>query len=891
MDEDSKSPPENNEPTDAASESAEEPRTSEKASPAIIADAAVPAGLEGARRVPTELPILPSRDTVTFPGTIMPLNIGRERSKAVIEKALRGNKLIGVLTQRNRDIDEPTIQQLYQVGTVCMILKSLTLPDGTLNVIVHGLSRLTVDAVVRNEPYMVARIRTHEDSVERSPAIDALVYNAKQAAYRIIELSPNIPDDARIVLDNIATPGGVADFLAANLAVGTASRQQLLEIFDVPERLRQLVAMLAQQIEVLELSAQIQSQVREQIDRNQREYFLHEQMKVIQRELGESDARISEVQRLRERIEKSGMPESARREAERELTRMTRIPQSSPEYSVAVDYVTWLSDLPWQEATTDNLNLNRAKRILNEDHYDLQKVKQRILEFLAIRKLKADGRGPILCFIGPPGVGKTSLGQSIARAMDRKFIRISLGGMHDESQLRGHRRTYIGALPGRIIQEIRKVGVKNPVFMLDEVDKLASDYHGDPASALLEILDPQQNNTFTDNYLDVPFDLSKVLFIATANYADGIPSPLRDRMEMIRLSGYTTSEKIFIAQRYLIPRQLRECGLASLPPCPPDKAGRRNGRSSKQARHTATPAAPQPNGSPTALVTFDEPILDYIISKYTREAGVRSLERQIAAIVRAVASRVARGRREPVKVTLPLVKKFLGPTRFESERIQRTAEPGVAVGLAYTPTGGDILFIEATAMPGKGHMILTGQLGDVMRESAQAAYSIIRAHADAFELDKKMLNDSDIHLHVPAGAIPKDGPSAGVAILSALVSLFSHRPCRPDVAMTGEITLTGRVLGIGGVKEKVLGAHRAGITEIILPTENREDLVEIPPEVRKQLKFTFVKRVEQALQVVLGTGRWGRKTRPAARSKAQKKRRQSGPVKHQAGNRKPRANR
>jgi ATP-dependent Lon protease len=834
MDGDSRKPPQNNDPSGVEPKPAGASLKSEAASSAVsgmIADAALRPRLDGARRVPSELPILSTRDSVTFPGTIMPLSIGRERSKAVIEHALRGNKLIGVLVQRNKEIDEPTLEHLYGVGTVCMVLKSLTLPDGTLSVIVHGLSRLTVESPVREEPFLTVRLRTHEDSAERSPEIDALIHNAKQAAYRIFELSPNIPDDARIVLDNIGTPGGIADFLAANLAVGTPNRQQLLEIFNVTARLNRLIQMLAEQIEVLELSTRIQTQVREQIDRNQREYFLHEQLKVIQRELGESDARTAEIQRLRERIAKSQMPEAALREAERELGRMTRIPQSSPEYSVALDYVTWLCDLPWAASTTDNINLSRAEKILNADHYDLKKVKQRILEFLAVRKLKADGRGPILCFIGPPGVGKTSLGQSIARALSRRFIRMSLGGMHDEAQLRGHRRTYIGAMPGRIIQEMRKAGVNNPVFMLDEVDKLASDWHGDPASALLEILDPQQNNTYTDNYLDVAFDLSRVLFIATANYTDGIPSPLRDRMEMIRLSGYTAQEKVFIAHQYLIPRQLRESGLGE-----------------KQ-------------------VVFEDDMLDYIISKYTREAGVRSLERQIAAITRAVAARVARGRAEPLKVSLRQVRQYLGPMRFESERVQRTTDPGVAVGLAYTPSGGDILFIEATAMPGKGHMTLTGQLGDVMRESAQAAYSIIRARTDVFGLDRKMLNNSDIHLHVPAGAVPKDGPSAGIAILSALVSLFSHRPCRPDVAMTGEITLTGRVLGIGGVKEKVLGAHRAGITRVILPTENREDMMEIPPEVRRQLKFTFVKHVEQVLDVVLEPRRRSANRRKASQSR------------------------
>ncbi|GMU20306.1 MAG: Lon protease [Phycisphaerae bacterium] len=769
----------------------------------------------GGRQIPDDLPVLPARESVVFPGTIMPLSIGRPKSKALVEHAVRGNKLMGVVAQREKDLEDPAIEGIHKVGTVCMILKMLTLPDGTLNLIVHGITRFQIEAVVQGEPFLIARIRTREDAAGSSPEIEALVHNARQVAYRAFELSPNVPEEARVVLDNIETPGGVADFLAANVATGTDNRQQLLESFDVTDRLRRVNAILAQQVEVLELSHKIQSQVREQIDKTQREYFLQEQLKAIQRELGETDSRTAEMERLRTRLEKAQAPENVRSEAERELARMLRIPQSSPEYSVALDYVTWLSDLPWASTTTDQLNLNRAERILNEDHYDLEKVKRRIIEFLAVRKLKPDGRGPILCFVGPPGVGKTSLGQSIARALGRKFIRLSLGGVHDEAQLRGHRRTYIGAMPGRIIQELRKAGSANPVFMLDEVDKLGQDFRGDPASALLEILDPAQNSTFTDNYLDLPFDLSRVLFIGTANYLDAIPGPLRDRMEVIRLAGYTTKEKMFIARRYLIPRQLEEAGLRD--------------------EH----------------LLIDDAALDTIISRYTREAGVRNLERQIGAIVRAVAARVARGRREPVKVTALGIRKFLGPTRFEYEKAQRTSVPGVAVGLAYTPTGGDILFVEATGMPGKGHLQLTGQIGDVMRESAQAAYSIIRSKAAQIGVSVKQLGDTDIHVHVPAGAIPKDGPSAGIAMLSAMVSLLTRRPCRPDVAMTGELTLTGRVLGIGGVKEKVLAAHRAGIQRVILPAENREDLVDIPAEVRRQLKFTFVRTVDRVLETVL----------------------------------------
>ncbi len=766
--------------------------------------------------IPEELPILAVRDAVVFPGTIMPLGVERPKSRRLVESALRSHKMIGVVAQIDKDVEDPGLGDLYRIGTVCVVLKLLSMPDGAVNIIIHGLTRFGLEGLTADEPFMTGRIHIRPDPTGTTPELDALLHNARQAAYRVIELSPNIPDEARTVLDSIDTPGGVADFLAANLSVNTVQRQELLETFDVAERLVKVNRALAQQLEVLELSSKIQQQVREQIDRSQREYFLHEQLKAIQKELGESDSRTAEIEDLRRRARESGMPEPALKEAQRELDRMLRIPQASPEYSVALDYVSWLCDLPWTARTADQLDLRRAERILDEDHHDLEKVKKRILEFLAVRRLKPDGRGPILCFLGPPGVGKTSLGQSIARALGRKFIRMSLGGLHDEAQLRGHRRTYIGAMPGRIIQEIRKAGSNNPVFMLDEVDKIGQDFRGDPASALLEILDPQQNHSFTDNYLDVAFDLSGVMFIATANYLDPIPAPLRDRMELLTLSGYTLREKLHIARRYLVPRQLAENGLT-----------RRD-------------------------LAFSDAALRTIIESYTREAGVRGLEREIGAVARAVAARRARGRRQPVSLQAAGVEVFLGPRRFEHEAARRTAAPGVVTGVAFTPTGGDILFVEAAAMPGSGRLRLTGQLGAVMKESAQAAFSLVRSRAEKLGVDARKLARTDIHIHVPAGAVPKDGPSAGVSMFTAMVSLLTGRPCRPDVAMTGEITLTGRVLPIGGVKEKVLAAHRAGIRRVILPEENRKDLVDIPADVRRRMTFRFAAAVEEVLKAALG---------------------------------------
>ncbi|MCP4591332.1 MAG: endopeptidase La, partial [bacterium] len=686
--------------------------------------------------IPATLPVLPIRETVAFPGTVMPLNVGRKKSKCVLDLALAGDHLIGVFTQRNAEQEDPRLDDLYRIGTACRILKMYKLPDGSETIIVHGIARVGLENLVREAPYLEATVHPHEHRGEITTEIEALVHTVRQAAERVMELSANVPEDARVVLRSIETPGGIADFLAANLPLGVVHKQEFLETFDVAHRLRKINAALVGQLEILELSQKIQTQVRSQVDKTQREYYLREQLKAIQQELGADDARNTEIERLRTDVADAKMPDAVRKQAEREIERVTHIPQASPEYSVALDYLAWLCALPWEIKTADQEDIHQAEEILDADHYGLEKIKQRILEFLAVRQLKPDGRGPILCFAGPPGVGKTSLGRSIARALGRKFIRMSLGGIRDEADIRGHRRTYIGAMPGRIIQEIRKAGSCNPVFMLDEMDKIGQDFRGDPASALLEVLDPEQNNTFVDHYLDVPFDLSRVLFIGTANYLEDIPAPLRDRMEMIYLSGYTRREKLQIAKRYLVPRQLEAHGLAA------------------------------------AQLKFSDEVLAKVIGGYTREAGVRELERRIAAVCRSRAVSIVRSGGRSAKVTLKTITDDLGPVAYESEIAARTAAPGVVTGLAFTPVGGEILFVEATCMPGNANLNLTGQIGSIMRESAQAAYSIIRSRCKALGIDPEHISRQDFHIHVPAGAIPKDGPSAGVAMLTALVSLL-----------------------------------------------------------------------------------------------------------------------
>ena len=787
--------------------------------------------------IPDLLPVLPVRDTVIFPGTIVPLTVGREKSKQLIDAVVTGTKILGVVTQRDAQIEDPGLDELYRVGTVVSILKLLNLSEGQVSIIVHGLLRFGIEEFVQTEPYLVARAHTREDTYTSTTELDALIESAKTQASRVIEMTPGVPEEAQMVLNSITKPSSLADFLAANLSLSTIEKQEILETFDVVDRLRKINRALAHQLEVLDLSNKIQEQVKSEIDKTQREYFLHEQLRAIQKELGETDGREVELSELRKAVAEAKMPEAVEKEAQRELERLQRTPQASPEYSGAVDYLRWLCELPWAKSTEDRLEIARAEKILNEDHYDLEKVKKRILEYLSVRKLKPDGRGPILCFAGPPGVGKTSLGRSISRALGRAFIRMSVGGVRDEADIRGHRRTYIGALPGRIIQEIRKAGSNNPLFMIDEVDKIGSDFRGDPSSALLEVLDPEQNNTFQDHYLGVPFDLSKVFFICTANYMEAVPPPLKDRMEVIDISGYTRLDKMFICKRYLVPRQLEQSGL-----------------SSRQLK-------------------FSDDALQMIIESYTAEAGVRNLEREIGSVCRGVAAQVARNKKHPKVITRSNLPDYLGPIKYEPELALRTSVSGVVTGLAWTPAGGDILFVESTAMPGKGGFQLTGQLGDVMKESAYAAYSVLRAGARKYGIDPRRLTETDVHIHVPAGAIPKDGPSAGVAMFTSLVSLLTDRPCRSDVAMTGEITLRGLVLPIGGLKEKTLAAHRAGIRTVVIPLRNKKDLVDIPAEVRKQIKFVFCKTVDDVLAAALepaGKKRraGGAARRPSSRRKA-----------------------
>jgi len=813
-------------------------------------------GDEGTPRLPRELPVLPIRDMVVFPGTVVPLTVGREKSKRLIDAVLAGDKLLVTCTQRRADTEDPGLDDIYRIGTACTVLKLLRMPDGTNSLLVHGLVRIGIESWSASEPYWRAIINPHEDEdVPPGLELEALAYTARQTAQQVIELSPNVPDEARLVLDNIDKPGPLADYLAANLSLGIAQKQELLETFDIADRLRKVNATLNNQLEVLQLSQKIQSDVRQQIDESQREYYLQQQLKAIQKELGETDGRTAELDELRKKIAAADMPEAVLKEAERELGRLERISQGSPENGVIRDYLDWLCQMPWKTETQDNLDLRRAEAVLEADHYGLQKVKRRILEYLAVRKLKPDGKGPILCFVGPPGVGKTSLGQSIARALERHFIRISLGGVRDEADIRGHRRTYIGSIPGRIIQEIRKAGSRNPVFMLDELDKLGADFRGDPASALLEVLDPQQNHSFTDHYLGVPFDLSKVLFIATANQMDPVAPPLRDRMEVIELPGYTTSEKLEIARRYLVRRQSDENGLT--------------GRE----------------------ITISEPALRRLIEAYTRESGVRNLERAIGTVLRGVAAKVAREEDVRSSISIKDLETYLGPPRFDRDVALHRGVPGVVTGLAYTPVGGEIIFVEAAQMPGKGGFTLTGQIGDVMRESGIAALSLVRARAADWHINHEHLQQTDIHIHVPAGGVPKDGPSAGVAMLTALVSLLSGRPADPKVAMTGEITLRGQVLPIGGVKEKVLAAHRAGVKTVVLPARNKHDLHDVPGDVREELKFVLATRVEEVLAAALGPAKGtsrgshptkGRKPRRAAR-KAVRPPVRKGPARAAAG--------
>jgi ATP-dependent Lon protease len=781
--------------------------------------------------VPSELPILPLRDTVLFPNSFMPLAVAREASVRLIDDAMSGAKLIGVFTQRDASIEEPTINDLYTVGTLSHVHKMFKLPDGSLRLIVQGLSRLTLDEITASRPYLRGRVSPAPESLDEAQRleIDALLRNIKTSFQQVVSLSPLLSDDLQTLAANITEPGRLSDFIASSLTtITTTVKQEVLEKLDVRERMDALNRILIKELEVLELGSKIQSQVQSEVGRNQREYFLREQLKAIQKELGEGDDQTKDIEELQEKIDAAGMPEAVRKEALRELDRLARMPVAAAEYTVSRTYMDWLVTLPWQKHTDEVIDLPKTKEILDVDHSGLEKAKDRILEYLAVRKLNPDVKGPILCFAGPPGVGKTSLAKSIARSLGRKFVRVSLGGMRDEAEIRGHRRTYIGALPGQIIQGLRRAESRNPVFILDEIDKLGADFRGDPASALLEVLDPEQNNSFRDHYLDVPFDLSEVLFITTANVLHPIPPALRDRMEVLEIPGYTEEEKLAIARDHLLQKQISNHGLTS-----------------------------------EQLIITDD-ALAAVIRGYTREAGVRNLEREIGALCRKAARRRAEGDESPLTIDPTVVMDMLGaPTFLDEEIEERTKDPGVAIGLAWTPAGGDVLLVEASRMPGSGTLTLTGQLGDVMKESARAALSWFRAHAGAYGADPDFFKNAEIHLHVPSGAIPKDGPSAGVTIATSLASELTRRPVRGDIAMTGEVTLSGRVLPVGGIKEKVLAARRVGIREVILPRQNEKNVKEdLSEELKRELTIHYVQTVDEVLLLALT---------PAAKTRSDRK--------------------
>ena len=773
--------------------------------------------------IPAELAILPVRDTVLFPGAVMPLPVGRESSLALLNSLEGTEKLLGVVAQLDPRVEIPTGTDLHGVGTLARVHKMVRMPNGNIVAFLEGLDRIRVMEVIAMKPFLRARVEEQPDlEADRDAELTALERNVQELFREVVARSPQLSDDLQSEVMNQDTPGRLADFVAFTLpSLTTMIRQELLETFSVRRRLETLISELTKEREVLELRTKIHEQVQEQVNQGQREYLLREQMKAIQKELGESDDGQAEIDELRKKVEESGMTAEAKKECERELKRLAKMTPASAEYMVARTYLEWMTALPWTKTSgTEDINISNAQGILDEDHYDLEKVKQRILDYLAVKKLQPGMKGPILCFLGPPGVGKTSLGKSIARAMGRKFVRISLGGMHDEAEIRGHRRTYIGALPGQIIQGIRRAETLDPVFMLDEVDKLGRDFRGDPSAALMEVLDPEQNSSFRDHYLDVPFDLSKVLFVATANWMDPIPEPLRDRMEIIELPGYTEEEKVHIAKKFLIPRQTKEHGVTL-----------------------------------GEQIEFTDEALHDLIAHYTREAGVRNLEREIATLVRKQARRLAEGKTEKHVVTPEVIREALGvpKVRIEKEVEERVTKPGVSVGLVWTPAGGDIVFIEASKMRGGKQFTMTGHLGEVMQESMRAALSWVRSNSERYGIDPDFFRKLDLHVHVPSGAIPKDGPSAGVAMVTALVSLLTGRPVRPRVAMTGEISLSGIVLPVGGIKEKVLGAKRAGIREVILPSENEPNVAEdLPPEMLGGMKIHFVRTAEQALEIALG---------------------------------------
>ncbi len=781
--------------------------------------------------IPAALPVLPLKDMVTYPDTLTPLAVGQERSVRLVDDVLSGGRMLVLVASRDPELEEPGPDQLYEIGVVGIVARMLKVPDGTIRILVQGTERVRLGDYVAEDPYLVARIEPVPDVVEPSPELEALTRNVQRTFTEIIEQIPYLPEELQLAVTNVDDPSALSHLIAGALRISTAEKQELLEQVDVAKRLRRLSEILARELEVIQIGSKIQSEVQSGIDKGQREYYLREQLKAIQQELGEGDEQQAEVNELRERIEAAGFPEEAKKQAERELGRLERLPPAAAEYGVIRTYLDWIIELPWSVTTEDDLDIAHAREVLDADHYDLEKVKDRILEYLAVRKLTRETAassgsgsttgsvpGPILCFVGPPGVGKTSLGRSIAKALGRKFERISVGGVRDEAEIRGHRRTYIGAMPGTIVRALRDAGSANPVFMIDEIDKMGADFRGDPSSAMLEVLDPAQNDSFRDHYLDLPFDLSEVLFITTANTLDTVSPALQDRMEVIALAGYTLDEKVHIAKRYLVPRQIAQNGLSK------------------------------------SQISFSDAALRAIAEEYTREAGVRNLEREIGTVCRKVARDVAEGKATgKATISAKRARELLGRRRFFAEQRRRTKVPGVATGLAWTPVGGEVLFVEATAMPGAGKLTITGQLGEVMRESAQAALSWVRGHqkAVAADLPEDWFATHDVHIHVPAGAVPKDGPSAGLAMATALASLVASKPVRSDVAMTGEVTLTGQVLPIGGLKEKSLAALRAGIKRIIVPERNEGDVAEIPEHEREGLEFIYVDSIEKALEAAL----------------------------------------
>jgi ATP-dependent Lon protease len=788
---------------------------------------------QGEVEIPSTLPVLPLKETVVFPQSVSPLAIGQERSVKLVDDVVAGERMLALVTVRDPDADPAGWDDLYEVGTAAVVHKMIRVPDGSLRILVQGVGRIRLERRVQDDPYLVGEFEPVPDVVEETPELEALTRSVQNQFSRLISLVPYLPSELELAAANVDDPSALSHLVASTLRLKPEEKQRLLEEPTVATRLREILAILGRELEVVELGSKIQSQVQSEMEKGQREFFLRQQLKAIQEELGEGDEQQAELAELREQIEAKNLPEEAKKAADRELARLEKLPPAAAEYGVIRTYLDWILSLPWNESTEDNLDLDHAREILDEDHYDLEKVKDRILEYLAVSKLKNDLSGPILCFVGPPGVGKTSLGQSIARTTGRKFVRISVGGVRDEAEIRGHRRTYIGAMPGTIIRSLRDAESRNPVLLIDEIDKMGADFRGDPASAMLEVLDPEQNKHFRDHYLDLPYDLSKVLFICTANQLETIPGPLLDRMDVIQLSGYTEDEKLGIARKYLVPKQLEAHGL--------------------------TPE----------LAEIGDDVLRLVIREYTREAGVRNLERRIADLCRKAAREIAEEKSESVEIDEATARSWLGPRRFPADPRKRTADPGVATGLAYTPVGGDVLFIEATAYPGKGRLTITGQLGEVMQESAQAALSWVRAHAGQLGVPEDWFAGHDVHIHVPAGAVPKDGPSAGITIATAIASLVLDKPVAEDVGMTGEITLTGQVLPIGGVREKVLAAQRAGLKRIVLPRENEPDLEELPAETRAALEFIPVDAIGEVFEVALGEGKGARpQARPAAERQA-----------------------